>query len=66
MKSIPETVASAERSFSKLKIIKIFALYKLMSQQRLSGLAAQSIENDICKNVPKDDIYNLPVCCRKS
>jgi len=52
--SIPVTVASAERSFSKLKIIKN-CLRSTMSQQRLSGLAVLSIENDICMNLAKND-----------
>ena len=42
--TIPVTVASAERSFSKLKIIKTY-LRSTMSQERLSGLAVLSIEN---------------------
>ena len=42
--TIPVTVASAERSFSKLKLIKTY-LRSSMSQERLSGLAILSIEN---------------------
>ncbi|KAL8541893.1 hypothetical protein ACS0TY_002949 [Phlomoides rotata] len=41
--TIPITVASAERSFSKLKLIKTF-LRSTMSQDRLNGLAMLSIE----------------------
>ncbi|KAM5555524.1 zinc finger MYM-type protein 1-like [Rosa sericea] len=44
--TIPVTVASAERSFSKLKLIKSY-LRSTMSQERLSGLAMISIEKDI-------------------
>ena len=55
--SIPVTVASAKRPFSKLKIIKNY-LQSTMSQQRLSGLAVLSIENDICKNLPKGDVID--------
>ena len=44
--TIPVTVASAERSFSKLKIIKNY-LRTTMSQDRLNGLAILSIENDL-------------------
>ena len=41
--TIPVTVASAERSFSKLKLIKSF-LRLTMSQERLNGLAMLSID----------------------
>ena len=43
--TIPVTVASAERSFSKLKMIKNY-LRSTMSQERLSGLSILSIENE--------------------
>ena len=43
--TIPVTVASAERSFSKLKLIKNY-LRSTMSQERLSGLSILSIENE--------------------
>lgn len=42
--TIPVTVASAERSFSKLKLIKTY-LRSAMSQERLSGLSVLSIES---------------------
>ena len=44
------TVATAEKSFSKLKLIKNF-LRSFMSQERLSGLALLSIENERAKNL---------------
>ena len=49
------TIASAERSFSKLKLIKSY-LRSTMSQERLSGLAILSIEKEMlaefeCKNL---------------
>ena len=47
--SVPVTVATAERSFSKLKLIKNF-LRSSMSQERLNGLALVSIENERAKN----------------
>ncbi|XP_058208075.1 uncharacterized protein LOC131321077 [Rhododendron vialii] len=45
--TIPVTVALAERSFSKLKLIKTYLRTTMsMSQERLSGLAMISIENE--------------------
>ena len=41
----PVTVASAERSFSKLKLVKNY-LRSNMKQEGLSGLAIMSIEYD--------------------
>ena len=41
--TIPVSVATAERSFSKLKLIKNY-LRSTMSQERLNGLAMLSIE----------------------
>ena len=52
---IPVTVAKAERSFSKLKIIKN-DVRNTMGQERLSSLAIISIENDEAKKI---DIRNL-------
>ena len=43
------TVATAERSFSKLKIIKTY-LRSTMSQERLDGLAIISIEHECAKD----------------
>ncbi|KAM6571870.1 hypothetical protein CsatA_015950 [Cannabis sativa] len=53
--TIPVTVAHAERNFSKLTLIKSY-LRSTMSQERLSGLAMLSIENDL---VAKLDYANL-------
>ena len=47
--TVPVTVATAERSFSKLKLIKSF-LRSSMSQERLSRLALLSIENERAKS----------------
>ncbi|XP_053156183.1 zinc finger MYM-type protein 1-like [Hemicordylus capensis] len=48
--TLPVTVASSERSFSKLKLIKNY-LRSSMSQERLSGLALLSIENERAKKL---------------
>ncbi|KAL2605097.1 hypothetical protein AAZX31_09G122000 [Glycine max] len=48
MLTMSVSVASAERNFLKLKIIKIY-LRSTMSQQRLNGLALLSIEKEIPK-----------------
>ncbi|XP_076920556.1 uncharacterized protein LOC143581729 [Bidens hawaiensis] len=48
--TIPVTVASAERSFSKLKLLKIY-LRSSMSQERLNGLAIIAIENDVLETM---------------
>ncbi|XP_050552386.1 52 kDa repressor of the inhibitor of the protein kinase-like [Spodoptera frugiperda] len=48
--TIPVTVASGERSFSKLKLIKTY-LRSTISQSRLTNLATLSIENEIAENM---------------
>ncbi|KAL7595706.1 hypothetical protein Lser_V15G27988 [Lactuca serriola] len=48
--TVPVTVASAERSFSKLKLLKSY-LRSTMSQERLNGLAILSIESDFLQNI---------------
>ncbi|XP_073501348.1 zinc finger MYM-type protein 1-like [Phyllobates terribilis] len=48
--TIPVTVASGERSFSKLKLIKTY-LRSSMSDDRLTALAVLSIENDILQSL---------------
>ena len=55
--TLPVTVASAERSFSKLKLIKN-QLRSLMGQQRLVDLAVMSIESDLTRKVNFDDIID--------
>lgn len=48
--TLPVTVASAELSFSKLKLIKNY-LSSTMAQVRLSSLATISIETDLARRV---------------
>lgn len=48
--TIPITVASAERSFSKLKLLKNY-LRSTMSQERLNGLATLCIEKKLLDDV---------------
>ena len=58
--TISVTVASAERSFSKLKLIKSY-LRSTMSQERLNELAILSIEKEL---VEKLDYVNLIIHLR--
>jgi hypothetical protein len=44
--TIPVTVPSAERSFSKLKLLKSY-MCSTMTQERLNGLSMISIESDV-------------------
>ena len=53
--TMPVTVASAERSFSKLSIIKNY-LRSTIFQERFSCLSILSIEIDMAKNISYDDI----------
>jgi len=55
--TIPVTLASAERSFSKLKLIKIY-VRSTMDGKRLSSLAILSIENDIVENLDWTTLIN--------
>ena len=55
--TIPVTVASAKRSFSKLKLIKSY-LRSTMSQERLNGLAMLSIEKDLLEKLEYKDLIN--------
>lgn len=55
--TLPVTVASAERSFSKLKLIKTY-LRSTMSQVCLSGLAIMSINHEVGKSLSYDDIID--------
>lgn len=53
--TLPVSVASCERSFSKLKIIKSY-LRSNMSQDRLSNLAIISIENKVAASLDYNDV----------
>ena len=53
--TLPVTIATSERSFSKLKLIKNH-LRSTVGQERLSGLAMLSIENERAK---KMDIQSI-------
>ena len=55
--TVPVTVASAERSLSKLKLLRN-CLRTTMLQERLNGLAMCSIEKDILDNLDLDTIIN--------
>ena len=55
--TMPLTVASAERSFSKLKLIKTY-LRSRMSNDRLTQLAVISIENSVARSISFDEILD--------
>lgn len=55
--TLPVSVASGERSFSKLKIIKNY-LRSTMLQERLSGLAILAIEQEIFDGINFSDVIN--------
>ena len=54
---MPVAVASAERSFSKLKLWKSYLMWS-MSQERLNDLAILCIENNMLENIDVDTIIN--------
>ncbi|KAL6545318.1 hypothetical protein OROGR_009192 [Orobanche gracilis] len=56
--TVPVTVASAERSFSKLKLLKSY-LRSTMSQERLNGLAVLSIESKFLANIDYDKVIDI-------
>ena len=53
--TIPVTVASAERSFSKLKLLKSY-LRSTMTQERLNDLAMIALESDILEKIDYESI----------
>src|SRR6218665_2749244 len=55
------SVASCERSFSKLKLIKNY-LRSAMGQSRLSNLAILSIESELAKSIDFDEVVDIIIC----
>ena len=55
--TMPMTVASVEKSFSKLKLLKSY-LRSSMSQERLNDLAILCIEKNMLENIDFDTIIN--------
>ena len=55
--TLPVTVASCERSFSKLKLVKHY-LRSSMGQERLSGLSIMSIESGMAGSLHYDDVID--------
>ncbi|KAK0147531.1 Zinc finger MYM-type protein 1 [Merluccius polli] len=55
--TLPVTVASAERSFSKLKLIKTY-MRSTMAQERLSGLALISVNPKVARDISYNDVIN--------
>ena len=55
--TLPVTSATAERSFSRMKLIKSY-LRSTMSNERLSGLALLSIERELADNIDFDSTIN--------
>ena len=55
MLTIPVTVASAERSFSKLKLLKSY-LRSTMTQETLNDLAMIALEGDLLEKIDYERI----------
>jgi len=55
--TLPVTVSSAERSFSKLKLIKSY-LRSSIAQDRLDSLALISIENEAARQLDLDELVD--------
>uniref|UniRef100_A0A8I6XZ00 HAT C-terminal dimerisation domain-containing protein n=1 Tax=Hordeum vulgare subsp. vulgare TaxID=112509 RepID=A0A8I6XZ00_HORVV len=53
--TIPVTVALAERSFSKLKLLKSY-MRTTMTQQRLNDLAIIALESEVLEKIDYEDI----------
>ena len=55
---LPVTVATCERSFSKLKLIKNYQR-STMSEERLYDLAMSSIENERARKLGTSKVVNI-------
>lgn len=55
--TLPVSVATGERSFSKLKLIKTY-LRSSMTQERLVGLATLSIEQELAQKIDLDELVS--------
>ena len=55
--TIPVTVATAKRSFSKLKLLKTY-LRSTMSQEKLNRLTLLSIENELLEHLKYNNIIS--------
>lgn len=55
--TISVTVASVERSFSQLKLLKTY-MRSTMLQDRLNGLAMIAIENELLESVEFEDLID--------
>lgn len=54
---MPVTTASAERSFSKLKLITNY-LQSTLSKEKVTNLAITSVESEIADHLKYDDIVD--------
>uniref|UniRef100_A0A8I7B662 HAT C-terminal dimerisation domain-containing protein n=1 Tax=Hordeum vulgare subsp. vulgare TaxID=112509 RepID=A0A8I7B662_HORVV len=59
--TMPVTVASAQRSFCKLKLLKNY-LRSVMLQERLNGLATLCIEKQLLDEIDIDSIIDDFAC----
>ena len=55
---LPNSIASCERPFSKLKLIKI-CIRSSMLQERLTSLALISIEKEFLSTDVKNEVYKI-------
>ncbi len=53
--TMPVTIASCERSFSKLKIVESHLSF-FYGQERLTNISIISIEKDVAKRLNYDDV----------